>query len=100
MRSTQPTVFLVWDFGSEALQIPKEANPYLRAVDTDRATAQKHRAFLVKKGIDAKIESCSANHLFGLARLGTLERINRRKPLGSQALPDYESNLRRDGCLP
>lgn len=81
MKSVEPTLFLVWDFGSEALQIPKEANPYLRAVDTNIVTARKHRDYLAKKGIDAKIESCSANHLFGLACLGSLKRIGGRKQL-------------------
>jgi hypothetical protein len=76
MRSTQPTVLLVWDFGSEATQ---PQYPTLRAVDLDYELAKQHREYLQQKGIKVMIESCSANHLFG--ELGNTERIEKRRPL-------------------
>jgi len=76
MRSIEPTVYLVWDFGSEATQ---SEYPTLRAVNLTFDLAQQHKAFLEKKGIKTMIESCSANHLFAQDCLGTLERIEKRE---------------------
>lgn len=76
MRSTEPTLFLVWDFGSEATQ---PEYPTLRAIDTTFDLATQHKQFLEQKGIKTMIESCSANHLFGQECLGTLERIEKRE---------------------
>jgi len=108
MKSTQQTLFLVWQFdtvidgyviddltGSQALTHQQST---LRAADTTITQARKHKKFLEKaqaKKIIAniieekanlltffRIESCSANHLFGSkGGLGTLERINKRKQL-------------------
>jgi len=109
MRSTEPTVFLVWQFdtvidgrikdeatGTKALTYQQST---LRAVDTEYEQAKKHLKYLEKKQAEIvisriikdgfikepsffRIESCSANHLFGSkGGLGTLERINKRKPL-------------------
>ena len=80
MRSNEPTLFIIWDFGSEATQ---PEFPTLRAVDTFIEKARRHKAFLQKKYPCKKfvIESLSANHLFGASSLGTLERISKRKEL-------------------
>lgn len=78
MRSTEITVFLVWDFGSEATQ---EDAPQLRAVDLDCDLAREHRDHLEQKGLKVLLESCSANHLFAEKCLGTLERIGNRTVL-------------------
>lgn len=87
MKSTERTVFLLWDFGSEAEQFDY---PQLRGVfteyksDDDKAiTAVKARDFLQLKRPCRKfvIESCSANHLFAESCLGSIERISRRKEL-------------------
>lgn len=76
MRSTQQTVLLVWDFGSEGTQ---PTYPTLRAVDTDYVLAQAHKIHLEKKGLKVMIESCSSNHLFG--DLGNTKRIDKRRTL-------------------
>lgn len=87
MRSNEPTVFLLWDFGSEAEQFDY---PQLRGVfteyksDDEKAkTAVKARDFLARKRPCRKfvIESCSANHLFAESCLGSIDRIEKRKEL-------------------
>jgi len=78
MRSRDGTVFLIWDWGSEARQ---EERPTLRAVDMTYDLAKDHKTHLETKGIKTIIESCSPNHLFAEECLGTLERIEKRRPL-------------------
>jgi squalene cyclase len=76
MRSTEPTLYLVWDFGSEATQ---PEYPTLRAVDSTFELAVKHKEYLEQKRIKAMIESISQNHLFAESCLGKLERIEKRE---------------------
>jgi len=76
MRSTQITVLLIWDFGSEGTQ---PEYPTLRAVDLTYDLAKAHKEHLEKKGVKVMIESCSSNHLFG--DLGNTERIEKRRRL-------------------
>lgn len=79
MRSTEPTVYLIWVFGTLKEQITEMDCPILRAIDLKYELAQKHKTFLEQKGFKAVIESCSANHLFAQDCLGTLERIEKRE---------------------
>lgn len=79
MRSSQLSVFLLWDFGTEAQ--PLEI-PMLRAVDLSRELAQEHKDFLDsrdKYGVHYEIERRSTNHLFAKNSLGRLDKLKERK---------------------